>query len=418
MFLGRLGARRQIEWRLDTPASRQFAQTVFDAYRLPPGGVINNLFIHLNVDAVEEKLLRFVEILIDRKVLYRSRLLGTYYMMALDGTGIRCYTKRHCPHCLTKTVNGQTFYYHNVLQLSIVTPEGLVLPLMTEFIENPEIPPGASEAKVKQDCELKAFYRLAPRLAQRFPRLPIALAMDALYAVGPVFEICNQHGWKFFIGHSDKQLGYVMEEFLSLTAIEPHNALWRVTGRDGDIRQGFSWAKGIEYHDSQDQVHSLDVLQCRETKPGTDGITKFRWLTNFDVQTDNAATLGNNGARLRWKTENEVFFVEKICGFALEHAYTMDDNAAKIFHILLQFAFILFQLIEKGSLLRNAFPKGFGSAQNLAAEILEAFRRIRLTAETYMRILGERIQIRFEHRPSMTTLAGQIYVPTPALDSS
>ena len=38
MFLGRLGARRQIEWRLDIPASRQFAQTVFDAYRLPPGG--------------------------------------------------------------------------------------------------------------------------------------------------------------------------------------------------------------------------------------------------------------------------------------------------------------------------------------------------------------------------------------------
>jgi hypothetical protein len=242
--------------------------------------------------------------------------------------------------------------------------------------------------------------------------------MDALYAAGPVFEICNQYDWKFFIGHSDKQLAYVLEEFQSLTALEPDNALWRVTGRDDAIRQVFSWAKGIEYHDSQDHVHTLDVLQCRETKPDVEGITKFRWLTNFDVQAHNAAALGNNGARLRWKTENEVFYVEKICGFALEHAYTMDDNAAKIFHILLQFAFILFQLIEKGSLLRNAFPKGFGSEKNLAAELLEAFRRTRLTAETYARILAERIQIRFEHRPPTTTLAGQIYVPTWALDSS
>ena len=404
--------------RLDTPASRQFAQTVFGDYRLAPGGVINELFVQLGVDALEEKLLRFVEILIDRKVLYPARLLGTYYVMALDGTGIRCYTKRHCPHGLTKTVNGQTFYYHNVLQLSIVTPEGLVLPLMTEFIESPEIAPGTTEEKMKQDCELKAFYRLAPRLAKRFARLPIALGMDALYAVGPVFEIRNRYDWKFFMGHSDKQLVYVMEEFLSLTALEPENALWRVTGRDDAIRPVFSWAKAIAYHDSQDHDHTLDVLQCRETKPGTEGITTFRWLTNFDVTADNAPTLANNGARLRWKTENKVFFVEKICGFALEHAYTMDDNAAKIFHILLQFAFILFQLIEKGSLCRNAFPKGFGSAKNLAAELLEAFRRVRLTAETYARMLAEHIQIRFEHRPSMTTLAGQLYVPTPALDTS
>jgi hypothetical protein len=418
MFLGRLGARRQIDWRLDTCASRLFAQTVFGAYRLPPGGVVNNLFMQLDVDAVEEKLLRFVEILIDRKVLYPSRLLGMYYVMALDGTGIRCYTKRHCPHCLTKTVNGQTFYYHNVLQLSLVTPEGLVLPLMTEFIENPEIPPGASEEKMKQDCELKAFYRMAPRLAQRFPRLPIALAMDALYAVGPVFAICARYGWKFFIGHSDKQLTYVMEEFLALTAIEPQNALWRTAGEDGAIRQVFSWANGIEYEDSEKHLHTLNVFQCLETKPASEKITKFRWLTPLDITPDNAAVLGNNGARLRWKTENEVFFVQKICGFALEHAYTLDDKAAKIFHILLQFAFILFQLIEKGSLLRNAIPKGLGSDKNLAAALLEAFRRIRLTAETFARILTERIQIRFEHRPPKTTLAGQLYIPTPALDSS
>lgn len=418
MFLARLGARRQIEWRLDTRASRQFARTVFDAYRLPPGGVINNLFMQLDVDAVEEKLLRFVEILIDRKVLYPHRLLGVYYLLVLDGTQTRCYTKPHCPRCLRKTVHGQTIYYHNVLQLSIVTSEGLVLPMMTEFIENPEIPPGVSEEKMKQDCELKAFYRLVPRLAQRFPRLPIALSMDALYAVGPAFAICARYGWKFFIGHSDKLLTYVMEEFLALTAIELDNTLWRTAGEDGAIRQVFSWANGITYEDSDKNLHTLNVLQCREAKPEKEDITKFRWLTNFDVTPDNAAVLANNGARLRWKTENEVFFVQKICGFALEHAYTLDDNAAKIFHILLQFAFILFQLIEKGSLFRNAFPKGLGSDKNLAAALLEAFRRIYLTAETFARMLTERIQIRFEHRPPKTTLAGQLYIPTPALDSS
>ena len=38
---------------------------------------------------------------------------------------------------------------------------------MTEFIENKDL------SADKQDCELKAFYRLARRLKQRFPRLPV-----------------------------------------------------------------------------------------------------------------------------------------------------------------------------------------------------------------------------------------------------
>lgn len=67
---------------------------------------------------------------------------------------------------------------------------------------------------------------------------------------------------------------------------------------------------------------------------------------------------------------------------------------------------------------RHAFPKGVGSSRNLATVLCEAFRRVRLTAETYARILCEPIQIRFEHRPPKTALAGQLYVPTPALDSS
>ena len=46
-----------------------------------------------------------------------------------------------------------------------MTHAGLVFSVMTEFIENP------SQYPSKQDCELKAFYRLADRLKQRFPHL-------------------------------------------------------------------------------------------------------------------------------------------------------------------------------------------------------------------------------------------------------
>ena len=86
-------------------------------------------------------------------------------LIALDGTGVLTYHERHCDTCLTRKLkNGQILYYHPVLEAKLVTANGYALSLMTEFIENSD--PQAT----KQDCELKAFYRLAERLKQRFPR--------------------------------------------------------------------------------------------------------------------------------------------------------------------------------------------------------------------------------------------------------
>ncbi len=61
---------------------------------------------------------------------------------------------------------------------------------MMEFIENP------GEHPTKQDCELKAFYRLTERLKQRFLRPPICPTLDGLDAGSPRFARGDQYGWK------------------------------------------------------------------------------------------------------------------------------------------------------------------------------------------------------------------------------
>jgi hypothetical protein len=43
------------------------------------------------------------------------------------------------------------------------------------------------------------------------------------------------------------------------------------------------------------------------------------------------------------------------------------------------------QLLDRGSLLRNLIPAGFGSAKNLAFRLLEAWRNARVAA-AYMRL--------------------------------
>ena len=48
--------------------------------------------------------------LIRMKALEKYRLLGEYYMIAVDGTGYLVYKERHCPHCLTKEKDGKILY--------------------------------------------------------------------------------------------------------------------------------------------------------------------------------------------------------------------------------------------------------------------------------------------------------------------
>ena len=119
-------------------------------------------------------------------------------MVAVDGTGIATFEEKHCEHCLTKTSkNGVTYYFHYVLEAKIVTSSGFAISLASEFIENP------SGDYQKQDCEQKAFVRLAAKIKKNFPLLPICVLADGLYPNNTAFDICEKNNWLFIITLKD-----------------------------------------------------------------------------------------------------------------------------------------------------------------------------------------------------------------------
>jgi hypothetical protein len=140
-------------------------------------------------------------------------------------------------------------------------------------------------------------------------------------------------------------------------------------------------------------------MECLETCPKSKGerkTTRFKWITNLKVKMNNILILTNQGGRLRWKIENEGFNVQKNGGYALEHAYSRNLTAAKVFYYMLQIAHLLAQLIEHGSLFRKAFPAGVGSAKNIAFHLLEAWRNLRLRSGQLEQVLSARVQIRLD----------------------
>ena len=393
MYACRLGARRQIGhlFRANGPSASKF-QALFQVETCPHGDTLDAAFSRLNSAEVQEVVTSLTETLIRCKVLYPYRLLGRYFLVVMDGTGVLVFSERHCPQCLTRTHGGQTLYYHPLLEAKLVTPNGFAFSLMTEFIENP------GEHPTKQDCELKAFYRLTERLKQRFPRLPICLLLDGLFAGGPTFARCQDNRWKYLVVLQEGDLASVHQEFDALTKLVPENHLGFHTGRQAEIHQDFRWANDIAYVDSDRREHTVSVLECLETKPqdGQPVTTRFKWISNFNLTGKTVIPLANEGGRLRWKIENEGFNVQKNGGFRLEHAYSQNATAAKVFYFLLQIAHLLVQLAEHGSLFRRAFPNGVGSAKNIALRLLEAWRNLRVTATALAQLLAGRFQIRFD----------------------
>ena len=208
VFLLKLGARRQVRFELDSPQALANLNRLSgqDQPTLAHSDTLDHFLGHVPPAAYHRLRRQMIHRLLRMKVLDDGRLFG-HALIVIDGTGQLTFRQRHCPHCLEQTVSGQKRYYHPVLEAKLVTPAGLALSVGSEFIENTD--PQAS----KQDCELKAFRRLAAQLAQDFPQLRLCLGLDGLYANGTVLDICEQHDWKYLITFKEGSLPAVWQEY-------------------------------------------------------------------------------------------------------------------------------------------------------------------------------------------------------------
>ena len=317
--------------------------------------------------------------LIRKKCLNKYRLKG-YYLVAIDASGHLIFNKRHCEHCLKAEKDGRVlYYYHPVLEAKLVLSNGMALSIGTEFIENP-----GRNVKV-QDCELKAFRRLAEKFKKDFPQLKICLLLDGLYANKPVIDLCIKYGWKYIITFKEGSMPEVYGEYESIRKLHPENHLEHDCE---NVRQQYYWAPDVLQYKG---TSNANVLECMEEK--ADKKTRFVWLTNFELNKENVKEIGGGG-RLRWKIENEGFNTQKNGGYKLEHPYSEHIVALKNFYLLLQIAHIISQLMERGSLLMEEIKKSFGSIRNFAKRLLESLRTSVFDTTEIQAIHTSKFQIR------------------------
>lgn len=320
---------------------------------IPHHDTLKRALSAIDVAEIESLQLELIRKWIRNKKFSRYLVNGCY-PVAVDGTQKMTREWLWDEECLQRTNNKgeageQTRYFAYVVQASLALAGGMTIPLMSEFLCYSE---GDSE-RSKQDCEQKAFHRLAARLKEAFPALPIMLLLDGLYANGPVMESCRRNKWQYMIVLKDDGLPSVMKEFESLADLEPgqrHAATW------GGRRQLFKWANGIEYNFGRNgrKRQTVHVVECLERweEIGRDGTVEEKgsrhvWLSSEPLDRWNLHERCNLGARHRWSIETE-FLVEKHHGYQYEHCFCHDWNAMKGYHYLMQLGH-MFNVIARHS---------------------------------------------------------------------
>lgn len=383
LYLFQLGSRRQLDFEL-----RDGGLTVLNNLNrladteqttLPVHDTLDHFVGHVALSGWERLRTQCVQRLFRMKALDDARLLGQPVLL-IDATGLICFHRRHCPHCLTQRHGKHTLYLHQVLEAKLLGPGGVVASLDSEFIENADAAAarGKSADEVKQDCELKALSRLLPRIKKTYPQVRFVLSLDSLYACGPLFALVQDWKWSFVVTFKEGRTPALWQEYQALLPLCPQNALRQEWG-DGRVEQ-FRWVNDLDYRDSEKRRWRLHGLECTETTQ-EGGQQYFAWLTPLPVGKKTVAEIAQKGGRYRWKIENEGFNRQKNSGLNLEHVYSIDPEKWKVYYVLLQLAFLLTQLLERGSLLRRLaleqgrpWAKLFGSLRNIARRLLDSVR--------------------------------------------
>ena len=337
---------------------------------LPHYVTINECLSKLDNKELEKIRKKMIYGIIRKRSFEYGKFLGEKWLVIVDATQLFSFRERHCEHCLTKTLHKgtpeeKTIYYHQVLEAKLVLGDDMIISLATEFIENPK------ENASKQDCELTSFTRLAETLKKQYPRLPICLLADSLYANNTVFQICRKNKWDYLIRYKEGSIPSIMEEYREIVSMgEMEESIIdteEIYRRKPNLKQRLQirWVNALEY-----MKHPIHILELKIERAGK-LYKEFRWLSSMEIKASIAEEMVETG-RKRWLIENEGFNIQKNHRYLITHANSLNYNAMKNHYLITQIADILMQMYENGD---KGIKELKYTIKRISEELLESLRK-------------------------------------------
>ena len=300
-----------------------------DLEEIPDWQTIQDVIENLNIEEINDIRKYMFKALLRSKMFDRFRYKN-YIQLVVDATGLTSLDYNLNGNCLTRTRDGKTKYYKYVLEAKVVFGN-MVISIDSEWIENNDM----NNEKDKQDCEVNAFKRMAPRIKKNYPKLIFVVTGDALYATNPMIDICNNNKWHYIFNLKKDRLKNVYEQFEDNINYENETS-----------KENYYLSSNIVFKNNK-----VNVFRYIEEKiiDNESKVVVFNYISDLKVTNSNIEEIVAMGRR-RWKIENEGFNEQKNGIYKISHLCSRFENALKIHYLLIQIAHTIRQLLELGSL--------------------------------------------------------------------
>ena len=313
---------------------------------LPHKDTLINIISEIKFEELEKIQTNIVRTLIRSKMLDKYRYNGLFHVV-IDGTGLYSTRVNLGEQAITKVYNkGEeneyTLYSYYALEAKLVCGN-MTFSLATEFVENETYTDkdGNTYKKFdKQDCELKASYRLLEKIKKRFPKLPIIIGGDALYIGKPFLKLCDKYKFEYIIRYKEDSASTIKKDIANFNIAD----------------ENYKYQNGIIYGepDENKQYYTVNVISYDEEQIDEETteiiIKNFSYITSLEIQNDNKENIILLGRR-RWKIENKGFKEQKSDILNIRHIYTKNCNGTKNIYLLIQFAHTILNLLNYGNIL-------------------------------------------------------------------
>ena len=358
MFLFKAGSRNQINEDREEDQFRANYKTIF-GLNLPHLDTVSDVMNKLEPEHLEFCRRQIIKYLLDKRTLHKFRLEGKYFTIAIDGSGVYTFDKEPYVGCPSKTSKkGKTTRQQNVLEAKIVCSNGFSLSISTEWLKN-------EDGCLKQDCEQKALKRLLENLKRDFPKLPICILLDGLFASGPVMEQIKGKGWEYIIVWKDGKLKSVQEQLEDLRLEKQVEAIKKeeIHNLKSKTDHIYEYSKASLTHQGHEFYyikHELQTIQMGD--PSVKDKKRFITICSITPNKGNIKELTQAG-RMRWKIENEGFNAQKNHGFNLHHKYVRKNfTGIRNYYMCMQIAHIIEQLFV---LSKNKIMQGWKTLKGM-----------------------------------------------------
>jgi hypothetical protein len=304
---------------------RSNLETIMGVKEIPSNVQITTLLDGISPDSMGSVFNEHLKAVDKWDVLKDFRCLDGGVLLALDGVWYFSSEQIHCQHCLHKTKNSRTTYFHSALAGTLVRPGNTaVLPVAPEMIRN-------TEGSEKQDCELNTAKRWLIKHSDEYKWLSPTLLGDDLYSNYPFCKEVLERGYSFIFTCKDTSHPWIAETVANSFLEETSRREWN--GRH-HLTYTYQWLNGVEIRDNKETL-LVNYLSLTIWNEGLNKRTFYNtWITNKTITRDNAAHLASCG-RARWKIENEHNNILKNHGYNLKHNFGHGKTYASEMYCLL-----------------------------------------------------------------------------------